>query len=63
VVACKSGKVWNVLEVLLVYKWRSFYRSYSFRCGNTIEQFGMCDIFHQFTVSERVWVMIANRII
>jgi len=55
VVACKSGKVWNVLGVLLVYKWRSFDRSLSFRCDSTIERFGMCDIFHQFTVGERVF--------
>ena len=38
VVACKSGKVWNVLGVLLVYKWRSFDRSLSFRCDSTIER-------------------------
>jgi len=55
VVARKSGKVWNVLGVLLVYKWRSFDRSFSFPCGNTIERFGMCDISHQFTVGERVF--------
>ena len=58
VVACKSGsvrKVSNVLGVLLVYKWRSFDRSFSFCCGNMIERFSMCDIFHQFTVGERVF--------
>ena len=47
-------------EFLLVYKWRSFDRSSSFRCDSTIERLGMCNIFHQFTVGERVLVIIAS---
>jgi len=42
-------------EFLLVYKWRLFDQSFSFRCDSTIERLGMCDIFHQFTVGERIF--------
>jgi len=54
-VVCKSGKVWNVLGVFVRYKWRSFDRSFSFRYDSTIEWLGMCDIFHQFSVGQRVF--------